>query len=152
LQTTIFYTACRSNYCSYFQRQLLAHLIGAHGKRWERLMVDQILRIAALIMTAVLGILVWSIFPEAQTAIACLLAASAIFYVFFAAVKATVGRLIGDQLTDLNLQINAVAERLELVDRKTTAVLKHSLEQREAANASHAQAQRRPYAVQHRSV
>ena len=114
-------------------------------------MVDRILWILGLIVTGVLGLLIWALFPEAQTLIACVLVASAIFYVFFAAVKATVGRLIGDQLTELHLQINAVAERLELVDRKTTAVLRNALEQREA-NARQEQAQQRSFAVPRRSI
>ena len=115
-------------------------------------MVDRILWILGLIVTGVLVLLIWALFPEAQTLIACVLVASAIFYVFFAAVKATVGRLIGDQLTELHLQINAVAERLELVDRKTTAVLRNALEQREAANARQEQAQQRSFAVPRRSI
>jgi divalent metal cation (Fe/Co/Zn/Cd) transporter len=91
--------------------------------------MDRIIKIVGWVVVAVLGLVVWTSFPEAQTIIACLLTATLIFYVFFAAVKVTVGRLVGDQLMELHLQINAVAERLELMDRKTNALLRNALEQ-----------------------
>ena len=96
--------------------------------------MDRILKVVGWIVVAVLGFVVWVVFPEAQTIIACLLAATLIFYVFFAAVKVAVGRLVGDQLMELHLQINAIAERLELMDRKTNALLRNALEQRQVAN------------------
>ena len=96
--------------------------------------MDRILKVVGWIVVAVLGPIVWTVFPEAQTIIACLLAATLIFYVFFAAVKVAVGRLVGDQLMELHLQINAIAERLELMDRKTNALLRNALEQRQVAN------------------
>jgi len=45
-------------------------------------MVDRILCIVGLAVTGVLSLLVWTVFLEAQTTIAGLLAALAIFYVF----------------------------------------------------------------------
>ena len=36
-----------------------------------------------------------------------------------AAVKLTVGRIVGDQLMELRCEMNAIAERLEHIDRKT---------------------------------
>ena len=96
--------------------------------------MDRILKVIGWVVVAVLGPIVWTVFPEAQTIIACLLAATLIFYVFFAAVKVAVGRLVGDQLMELHLQINAIAERLELMDRKTNALLRNALEQRQVAN------------------
>ena len=96
--------------------------------------MDRILKVVGWVGFAVLGLVVWTVFPEAQTVIACFLAATLIFYVFFAAVKVAVGRLVGDQLMELHLQINAIAERLELMDRKTNALLRNALEQRQVAN------------------
>jgi divalent metal cation (Fe/Co/Zn/Cd) transporter len=115
--------------------------------------MDRIIKVAGWVSVAVLGLVVWTVFPEAQTIIACLLAATLIFYVFFAAVKVTVGRLVGDQLMELQLQINAVAERLELMDRKTNALLRNALEQRQAANPRDAigVAPKQTLAVQRRS-
>jgi len=92
--------------------------------------MDRIIKIVGWVVVAVLGLVVWTFFPEAQTIIAFLLTATLIFYVFFAAVKVTVGRLVGDQLTELRLEINSVDERLELMDRKINALLRNALEQR----------------------
>jgi hypothetical protein len=47
-------------------------------------------------------------------------------------VRVTIKRLIGDELQELRLQTNAVADRLEMIDRKITAVLRDALEQRQA--------------------
>ena len=88
--------------------------------------MDRILKVVGWVVVAVLGLVVWTFFPEAQTIIAFLLTATLIFYVFFAAVKVTVG----DQLTELRLEINSVDERLELMDRKINALLRNALEQR----------------------
>ena len=96
--------------------------------------MDRVFKVVCWIVGAVLGVLVWTVFPETQTFIACLLAASAACYVFLAAVKVTVQRIIGDELMEIRLQGNAVADRLELMDRKITAILRDALEQRQAAN------------------
>jgi divalent metal cation (Fe/Co/Zn/Cd) transporter len=94
--------------------------------------MDRILKVVGSVVVAVLGLVVWIVFPEAQTIIAFFLAATLIFYVFFAAVKVTVGRLVGDQLMELRLEINSVDERLELMDRKINTLLRSALEQRQA--------------------
>lgn len=96
--------------------------------------MDRIFQVVGWIVAAVLGVLVWTVFPEAQTFIACLLAGSAACYVLFAAVKVTVQRIIGDELMELRLQSNAVANRLEHMDRKITVILRDALERRQAAN------------------
>jgi hypothetical protein len=44
-----------------------------------------------------------------------------------------VGRLVGDQLTELRLEINSVDKRLEFMDRKVNALLRNALEQRETS-------------------
>src|SRR5262245_5753403 len=81
---------------------------------------------------AILGAAVWTVFPEYQTVISSLLAALFVCYVFSALVNVTVRRLIGDELLELRLQTNATADRLEIIDRKVTAVLRDALEQRQA--------------------
>jgi hypothetical protein len=80
-----------------------------------------------------MGFVLWSVFPELRTIIACLLTATLIFYVFFAAVRLAVGQL-GDQLIELHREIDAIAERLEHMDRKTNALLRNALAHRQAAN------------------
>src|SRR6478752_4794521 len=88
--------------------------------------MDLILRIVGWAIVAVMGLTLWSVFPEVRTTIACLLSATLIFYIFSAAVKLTVGRIVGDQLMELRCEMNVIAERLEHIDRK--------LAQRQAAN------------------
>ena len=108
--------------------------------------MDRILKVVGWVGFAVLGLVVWTVFPEAQTVIACFLAATLIFYVFFAAVKATVRQIVGDQLMELR-------ERLELMDRKTNALLRNALEQRQTnLRDAIGAAPKRPPAVQRRSA
>jgi len=53
-----------------------------------------------------------------------------ICYVLSAIVEVTVKRLVGDELLELRRQSNATANRLDLLDRKVTAILRDALEQR----------------------
>ncbi|MCA6120219.1 hypothetical protein J6524_36125 [Bradyrhizobium sp. WSM 1738] len=80
---------------------------------------------------AILGAAVWNVFPEYRTIISSILVALFICYVFSVLVEVTIRRLIGDELLELRLQTNATADRLELIDRKVTAVLRDALEQRQ---------------------
>ena len=96
--------------------------------------MDRILEIVGWVVVAVMGFVLWSVFPEVRTIIACLLTATLIFHVFFAAVKLAVGQLVGDQLIELHREINAIAERVERMDRKTNTLLMNALAQRQAAN------------------
>jgi hypothetical protein len=82
--------------------------------------------------SAILGAAVWNVFPEYQTIISSILAALFVCYVFSVLVEVTVRRLIGDELLELRLQTNATANRLEVIDRKVTAVLSDAFEQRQA--------------------
>ena len=49
-------------------------------------------------------------------------------------VRVTVKSLIRDELRELRLQSSATACRLELIDRRVTAILRDALEQRRATN------------------
>ena len=91
--------------------------------------MDRILRIVGWVVVAVMGLILWSVFPELRTTIACLLSATLIFYVFSAAVR----RIAADQLMELRWEMNAIQERLEHIDRKTNALLLDALAQRQAA-------------------
>ena len=84
-------------------------------------------------MTAVLGLLVWNVFPETAI-ITCIITIAIISYVLSIIVVATVKRLIGDELLELRLQSNAVANRLEIMDRKVTAILRDALQRCQAEN------------------
>ena len=91
--------------------------------------MDRILRIVGWVVVGVMGLILWSVFPELQTTIACLLSATLIFYIFSAAVR----RITADQLMELRWEMNAIQERLEHIDRKTNALLLDALAQRQAA-------------------
>ncbi|XIA65749.1 hypothetical protein ACFIOY_05810 [Bradyrhizobium sp. TZ2] len=96
--------------------------------------METLFKVVGWIVAALLGLLVWNIFPETRAIITCAIAVAFICYVFSILVGVTVKRLIGDELLELRLQSNAAANRLELIDRKVTAILREALEQRQAAN------------------
>jgi hypothetical protein len=81
---------------------------------------------------AILGVAVWNVFPEYRIIMSSSIAALFICYIFSVLVQITVRRLIGDELLELRLQTNATADRLEIIDRKVTAILSDALEQRQA--------------------
>ena len=114
--------------------------------------MNRLLETVGWVVVAVMGFVLWSVFPEVRTFIACLLTATLIFYVFFAAVKLTVRRLIGDQLIELHREMNSIAERLEHMDRKTNALLMNALAQRQAANLTIRAAPKQALAMQRRSA
>jgi hypothetical protein len=91
-------------------------------------------KVVGWIAATVSGLLVWNVFPETRAIIACGIAVAFICYALSIVVGVTAKRLIGDELLELRLQSNATAYRLELIDRKVTAVLRDALEQRQAAN------------------
>ena len=94
--------------------------------------MDTFFKVAGWITAAILGAAVWTVFPEFQTIISGMLVALIVCYLFSVLVGVTVKRLIGDELQELRLQTNATADRLEMIDRKVTAVLRDALEQRQA--------------------
>lgn len=96
--------------------------------------MELLFKVVGSIVAAVLGLLVWNVFPETQLIITCVIAAASTCFVFTALVKETFKRLIGDELMELRLQGNATADRLDVLDRKVTAILRDALERREAAN------------------
>ena len=94
--------------------------------------MDTFFKVAGWITAAILGAAVWTVFPEHQTIISCILVVLIICYLFSVLVQVTVRRLIWDELQELRLQTNATAECLKVIDRKVTAVLRDALEQRQA--------------------
>ena len=81
-------------------------------------------------MAAVFGLFVWNVTPDFRPLITSILAAAFICYVLSTIVEATVKRLIADELLELRRQSNAAANRLDVLDRKVTAILRDALEQR----------------------
>lgn len=95
--------------------------------------MDRLLEIFGWVVVAIIGIVLWSVFPEVRTILACLLTATLIHRVFVAAVRLTARRLVSDELMELRLEISSIAERLEHIDRKTNALHMNALAQRQAA-------------------
>ena len=95
-------------------------------------------KVVGWVMATISGLLVWNILPETRAIISCGMVVAFICYGISIVVGVTVKRLIGDELLELRLQCNAVANQLELMDRKVTAILRDALEQRQAANTRNA--------------
>ena len=91
-------------------------------------------KVVGWVMATISGLLVWNILPETRAIISCGMVVAFICYGISIVVGVTVKRLIGDELLELRLQCNAVANRLELMDRKVTAILRDALEHRQAVN------------------
>lgn len=98
--------------------------------------MDRIVEIVGWFLVALIGIVLWSVFPEARTILGCFLTATLIHRVFVAAVSLTARRLVGDQLKELRSEINAIAERVEHIDRKTNTLLMNAFAQWQATNLS----------------
>ena len=90
-------------------------------------------KVVGWVMATISGLLVWNILPETRAIISCGMVVAFICYGISIVVGVTVKRLIGDELRELHLQSNSAACRLELIDRRVTAILR-ALEQRQAAN------------------
>jgi predicted PurR-regulated permease PerM len=87
-------------------------------------------KVVVWIMAIILGLFVWNVTPDFRPLVTWILAAAFICYVLSTIVEATVKRLIADELLELRRQSNATAHRLDLLDRKVTAILRDALEQR----------------------
>jgi hypothetical protein len=85
-------------------------------------------------LATVSGLLVWNILPETRAIISCGMVVAFICYGISIVVGVTVKRLIREELRELRLQSNTTACRLELIDRRVTAILRDALEQRQAAS------------------
>ena len=87
-------------------------------------------KVGAWIAGAILGVLVWNVFPDFRPLVTWVLAAAFICHVLAVIVEATVKRLISGELLELRRQCTATAARLDILDRKVTAILRDALEQR----------------------
>jgi hypothetical protein len=80
-------------------------------------------KVVAWIAAAFVGLFIWNVTPDFRPLIAWVLAAAFLCYVLSTIVEITVKRLIWDELLELR-------SRLELLDRKVSAILRDALEQR----------------------
>ena len=69
-------------------------------------------KVVGWVMATISGLLVWNILPETRAVISCGMVVAFICYGISIVVGVTVKRLIGDELLELRLQCNAVANRL----------------------------------------
>jgi hypothetical protein len=111
-------------------------------------------KVVGWVMATISGLLVWNILPETRAIISCGMVVTFICYGISIVVRVTVKSLIRDELRELRLQSSATACRLELIDRRVTAILRDALEQRQAANmrAAIRTAPRQAYDQQRRSA
>ena len=91
-------------------------------------------KVVGWVMATISALLVWNILPETRAIISCGMVVAFICYGISIVVGVTVKRIIGDELRELRLQSDAAACRLELIDRRVTAILRDALEQRQTAN------------------
>jgi hypothetical protein len=80
-------------------------------------------KVAIWIAAAFLGLFVWNGLPDFRPLVSSILAAAFVCYVLSIIVEVTVKRVISDEQLELR-------SRLELLDRKVTAILRDALEQR----------------------
>jgi len=69
------------------------------------------------------GLFVWNVFPDFRPLVSAILAAAFVCYVLSIIVEVTVKRVMSDEQIELR-------SRLDLLDRRVTAILRDSLEQR----------------------
>ena len=96
----------------------------------EHLNVRTFFKVVIWFMAAIVGLFVWNVTPDFRPIIGWVLAAVFVCYVLSTIVEATVKRLIADELLELLRQSNATANRIDVLDRKITAILRDALEQR----------------------
>jgi predicted PurR-regulated permease PerM len=78
---------------------------------------------AIWIAAAVTGLVVWNVAPDFRPLVSTILAAAFVCYVLSIIVEVTVKRVISDEQLELR-------SRLEVLDRKVTAILRDAFERR----------------------
>jgi hypothetical protein len=80
-------------------------------------------RVVIWIATIFAGLVVWNVAPDFRPLVSSILAAAFACYVLSVIVEVTVKRVISDEQLELR-------SRLEVLDRKVTAILRDALERR----------------------
>lgn len=80
-------------------------------------------KVLVWIAAVFLSLVVWNVLPDFRPLVSSILAAAFVCYVLSIIVEVTVKRVMSDEQIELR-------SRLDLLDRKVTAILRDSLEQR----------------------
>jgi hypothetical protein len=80
-------------------------------------------KIVIWIAAIVIGLVVWNVAPDFRPLVSSILAAAFVCYVLSIIVEVTVKRVISDEQLELR-------SRLEMLDRKVTAILRDAFERR----------------------
>jgi hypothetical protein len=80
-------------------------------------------KVVIWITTVFAGLVVWNMAPDFRPLVSSILAAAFVCYVLSVIVEVTVKRVISDEQLELR-------SRLEVLDRKVTAILRDALERR----------------------
>jgi predicted PurR-regulated permease PerM len=81
------------------------------------------LKVVTWIAAAVIGLVVWNLAPDFRPLVSSILAAAFVCYALSIIVEVTVKRVISDEQLELR-------SRLEVLDRKVTAILRDAFERR----------------------
>ena len=81
------------------------------------------LKVAIWSAAVVVGLIVWNVAPDFRPLVSSILAAAFVCYALSIIVEVTVKRVISDEQLELR-------SRLEVLDRKVTAILRDALERR----------------------
>jgi hypothetical protein len=84
-------------------------------------------KVVIWIAAIVAGLVVWNVAPDFRPLVSSILAAAFVCYVLAVIVEATVKRVISDEQLELR-------SRLEVLDRKVTAILRDAVERRPLDN------------------
>jgi predicted PurR-regulated permease PerM len=80
-------------------------------------------KVVIWIVALIVGLIVWNLASDFRPLVASILAAAFVCYVLSLIVEATVKRVISDEQLELR-------SRLEVLDRKVTAILRDAVERR----------------------
>ena len=80
-------------------------------------------KVVIWIAATVVGVIVWNVAPDFRPLVSSVLAAAFVCYVLSIIVEVTVKRVISDEQLELR-------SRLEVLDRKVTAILRDASERR----------------------
>jgi hypothetical protein len=90
-----------------------------------------IVKFAIWLAAAFIGLFVWNTVPDFRPVAIWALPAAIVCYALSLVAQRTIRRLVADELIDLRHQMEFATDRLELLDRKITILLKDALDQRQ---------------------
>lgn len=90
------------------------------------------LKVIGWIAAALIGFVIWHVFPVVQPLVTWGLGAAFAYHVISTIIEETTKRVLWNELLELRQQSNANIERLETIDRKVSLLLRDALEQRRA--------------------